>query len=131
MLRYCILFLFLLFTDVLSALSGSKPTYYLVRRDYRKCISPICGGYWLKALNARKTKCADGSIAEECYVAAFRFSKDSTLSEEEQIQFSNEVGDGDIVLGTFIPDAYRDLGFENIADFLVESGWLLFEGKLN
>ena len=40
-------------------------TWYSVRRDYRKCMAPMCGGYWVKAMNQRKTQCVDGTRAEE------------------------------------------------------------------
>ena len=127
---FLLFLLFLLFTDVLAFRKQSKPTYYLVQRDYRRCPSPRCSGYFLKALNKRTTRCADRKRAEWCYVAAFRFGEDSALNEKEQIQFIEEVGDGDIVLGTFNPNAYEDLGFENIADLIVISGWIGFEEKL-
>jgi Domain of unknown function (DUF6748)/Kazal-type serine protease inhibitor domain len=52
---------------------GNLPTeiYYSVERDYRMCMAPMCGGYWLKAVNLRRTVCADGTIGGDqgCYVA--------------------------------------------------------------
>ena len=47
--------------------------YYEIRRDFRRCASPLCGGYFLKALNQSQTSCADGSRAVECYVAEVDF----------------------------------------------------------
>jgi hypothetical protein len=43
--------------------------YYNVRRDLRRCISPLCGGYWISRVNRESTPCADGSRQAECYVA--------------------------------------------------------------
>ena len=43
--------------------------YYHVRQDYRRCMAPLCGGYWLRKVNRRRMRCADGKKAEECYVA--------------------------------------------------------------
>ena len=43
--------------------------YYSVRPDYRRCISPLCGGYWVSAVNKELTRCADKTLASECYVA--------------------------------------------------------------
>jgi hypothetical protein len=44
--------------------------YYTVRRDFRKCVSPICGGYFIKQVNLKATPCVDGVFREECYVSA-------------------------------------------------------------
>ncbi len=48
---------------------SSTSTYYAIRRDTRKCLYPMCGGYWAQRLNRAKAICADGSSAESCYVA--------------------------------------------------------------
>lgn len=42
--------------------------YYTARRDLRRCMSPLCGGIFVKSVNTRLTKCADGSSQQECYV---------------------------------------------------------------
>jgi len=44
-------------------------TYYAITRDARRCVSPVCGGYWLTRVNRDETICADGSKAASCYVA--------------------------------------------------------------
>ena len=31
--------------------------YYTVRRDFRKCASPICGGFFIKQNNLKATPC--------------------------------------------------------------------------
>lgn len=43
--------------------------YYQIRRDFRKCMAPLCGGYWIKEVNRNKTTCNSYLSAEECYVA--------------------------------------------------------------
>src|SRR5687767_32432 len=50
----------------LLAASGD---YFLVRQDRRRCISPLCGGYFVKRVNQSWTPCADGRRMRECYVA--------------------------------------------------------------
>ncbi|MBW2462613.1 MAG: hypothetical protein JRH11_13270 [Deltaproteobacteria bacterium] len=56
-----------------AALDGGPapgaPAVYLARRDYRRCAYPLCGGFWLHAVNRASTMCADGSRDTECYVA--------------------------------------------------------------
>ena len=43
--------------------------YFLVRQDRRRCISPLCGGYFVKRVNQSWTRCANGRRMPECYVA--------------------------------------------------------------
>lgn len=43
--------------------------YFLVRQDRRRCISPLCGGYFVKRVNQWRTRCANGRWMRECYVA--------------------------------------------------------------
>lgn len=52
----------------------SFSTYYTARRDVRRCAAPQCGGFFISAVNQEKTTCADGTTAEECYVADLQFS---------------------------------------------------------
>ena len=49
---------------------ASTSSFYSFRRDLRKCASPRCGGYFLKLVNERRTRCADYRFQSECYVAS-------------------------------------------------------------
>lgn len=49
-------------------LAGSGE-YYLIRQDVRRCISPLCGGYFVKRVNQSRTRCSNGRWMSECYVA--------------------------------------------------------------
>jgi hypothetical protein len=42
---------------------------YLVQQDVRRCVSPLCGGYFVKRVNQSRTRCANGRWMRECYVA--------------------------------------------------------------
>jgi hypothetical protein len=44
-------------------------TFYSVRPDVRDCVSPMCGGYFVKRVNMSVTRCANGRYMRECYVA--------------------------------------------------------------
>lgn len=48
---------------------SSTSTFYTVRRDMRRCASPLCGGYFIKRVNQAMTRCADGRNQSSCYVA--------------------------------------------------------------
>jgi hypothetical protein len=58
-------------------------TYFEIKRDFRRCIYPLCGGYWLDRLNASKTTCHNGSKAEACYAPVLDWSE-SGLTQEQQ-----------------------------------------------
>jgi hypothetical protein len=48
---------------------ASTSAFYSVRQDLRRCVSPICGGYFVKSVNLPLTRCANGRYLAECYVA--------------------------------------------------------------
>lgn len=52
---------------------ASDAAYFSARPDYRKCIAPLCGGYFVKAVNKKLTYCADGTRQSECYVTSINY----------------------------------------------------------
>ncbi len=44
-------------------------SYFTVKPDLRKCIAPLCGGWFVKAVNRKVTQCPDGTVKKECYVS--------------------------------------------------------------
>lgn len=57
-------------TSDAEAAGSSRYTFFEVtRQDFRKCMWPMCGGVYVKRVNVAKTKCADGTWQDECYVA--------------------------------------------------------------
>lgn len=50
--------------------ASSPSSYVLARADARLCPSPMCGGIWVKAVNASSTVCGDGARQKECYAAS-------------------------------------------------------------
>jgi len=72
--------------------------YFVVtRHDMRKCMSPICGGVFVKRVNQDKTRCADGSMQAECYVSAVEL-KNVGLSAREEADFRGAVESGKAVV---------------------------------
>lgn len=49
--------------------------YYTATQDLRKCVSPLCGGIFIKEVNKRFTVCADGSRARQCYIGTPNWDK--------------------------------------------------------
>ncbi len=55
------------------ASSESNSVYYRVRRDLRRCASPLCGGYFINGVNQSLTRCANGRSLPECYVTSINW----------------------------------------------------------
>jgi len=100
---------------------------YMVSRDYRDCISPWCGGFWLKAVNEKETKCGDGTMAETCYVTEFDFSV-LGYPNDEQARFKQAVASGGIMSGSYLPYVWPDDASEsgNLFALVVAAGWSPF-----
>lgn len=75
--------------------------YYTVRRDFRKCAAPMCGGYFVKNVNFSYTKCADGSWKNECYVASADFGK-LGFSDDELAGVDKAIGEGVALLRGYL-----------------------------
>lgn len=85
-------------------------TFYLVREDRRRCISPLCGGYWLKRVNRASTRCANGRWMKECYVAEIDWNG------QPQVEPDKAVLRGSIV-------ARRFARFGNLGAFRATESW--------
>lgn len=71
--------LFLFATPIYPAATApdsiaSTSTFYTIRRDLRRCASPMCGGYFIKLVNQPRTRCANGRSMAECYVASIEWN---------------------------------------------------------
>ena len=53
---------------------ASTSSFYTIRRDLRRCASPMCGGYFIKLANHSRTRCANGRYSSECYVASIEWN---------------------------------------------------------
>jgi len=92
---------------------GESYGYFSVTPDHRRCISPICGGFHLQALNQPSTSCADGSQQASCYVASADFGALETPP--------SFVPGGVVVRGLITADEYP--GFGNLGKLVAESAW--------
>jgi hypothetical protein len=93
--------------------------YYTARQDFRKCISPICGGLFVKSVNRRYTKCSDGSRQEECYVASLNWSKlgFDPFSVNGEIYSNTPI----LLKGELMPKDYN--GFGNLGEFVATDAY--------
>lgn len=96
--------------SVLPEPVDANSTFYSLRRDRRRCASPMCGGYFLKRVNLSSTRCADGRVKSECYVAAINWNG----------QLEND-SDDLLVRGTIVAKHYARFG--NLGELSVTESW--------
>lgn len=84
--------------------------FYLVRRDVRRCVSPLCGGYWVKRVNQTWTRCANRRLMKECYVAEIDWNG------EPQVERGEALLRGQII-------ARRFARFGNLGALRVSESW--------
>ncbi len=105
---------------LISATNGllqTKGTYFTVKPDYRECISPICGGWFVNAVNHKHLKCPDGSISKECYVGT-NIINIPNLTLEQINQLKNAMNQSNVLIKGYISNT-KDYGLLTIT-----SAWL-------
>ena len=100
--------------EVDDALVATK-AFIVTRRDYRKCISPLCGGVYVKAVNQATTTCLDGVRRSECYVGALDYA---SVPGVDGVREALESGKG-VLEGTLTPTA----NFATTATLKVSAAW--------
>ncbi|WKB55575.1 Kazal-type serine protease inhibitor family protein [Eleftheria terrae] len=106
-----------------AAASADEAMYYIVTRpDLRRCAFPMCGGYFVRAVNKPRTQCADGSWQAECHAAVLDTAP-TRWSEGERAAFLLKFGQGHaLVRGTLA--AVRQEGLPWIVPTLTATeGW--------
>jgi hypothetical protein len=110
-----------------GAIDGSY-TYFEIWRDMRKCVSPLCGGFYLHRVNRSSTVCHNGATSFNCYTPELDWSE-AQLSEELQgalLEAAQEdamsTGAVALVRGRFAPQQYT--GFGNMGRFVVTEAWV-------
>lgn len=83
--------------------------YYTIRRDFRRCASPICGGYFIKLVNLKATPCVNGVFREECYVSAIDWSS-LKVSAYQLVKIPNDDGSRVILRGNIVPVTFPGFG---------------------
>lgn len=89
--------------------------FFSITRDGRRCVSPVCGGWWVQAVNEARTRCADGSWAQTCYVAAL----DTSRVSGDLTEFHNS--HNNLAFGRVKRQKYP--GFGNLGKLVVTDAW--------
>jgi hypothetical protein len=90
-------------TTTTDRLAAPESVLIVTHVDARKCMYPLCGGYFVKAVNQALTRCADGSMAKECHAVEL----DTTnlgWTPEQQASFEVSLAKGQaLVKGALTP----------------------------
>ncbi len=100
---------------------GTVSTYFMARRDFRECLSPRCGGIWVKRVNQATTRCVDGANRSECYVPTATFSALNATVNETSYLADRLAGGALVVRGSIAPKNYN--GFGNLGVLKVTEAW--------
>lgn len=96
--------------SVLPDRIDSTSTFYSVRPDRRRCMSPLCGGYFVKSVNMPSTRCANGRFMDECYVAEIDWKGQPQTDGADQL-----------VRGAIVARRYGRFG--NLGELRVSESW--------
>jgi hypothetical protein len=72
-------------TTIAQDARRATPSYVTLRRDVRRCAAPLCGGFFVDAVNQDTLRCADGSRSAECYVTDLDLSALGLSAKQEQL----------------------------------------------
>lgn len=95
----------------------SQSGVFTARPDFRKCLAPVCGGYFVKLVNKKLTQCANGRLQEECYVASIAYGNDAIGSAAQS--FSNRTPF--LLIGAIVPKHYDRVG--NLGVFIAKEAY--------
>src|SRR5258708_6151734 len=89
---------------------SSSSTFYAVRADLRRCVSPMCGGYFVRRVNLPTTRCANGQYVAQCYVAEIDWNG------QREVDAGKALLCGDVIAKTYGR-------FGNLGAFRVTESW--------
>jgi hypothetical protein len=95
----------------------SQSEVFTARPDYRKCLAPVCGGYFVKLVNKKLTQCANGSLQEECYVAAIVYGDGPVTIGAHSIANKTPL----LLIGAIVPKNYDRVG--NLGEFVAKEAY--------
>jgi len=96
---------------------GGDWTYYTIRPDMRRCVWPLCGGYFVERVNRSYTYCRGEWVQDGCYVASVDWSR--TGLDADQIDGALA---GKVLLRGWTADSQTD-GFGNYGVFDATEVW--------
>lgn len=99
----------------------TRDNYLIVTRaDTRKCIYPLCGGYFVKAVNLGTTRCADGTQQSECHAVELNTAA-LGWTPEQRAAFDAQFAKGYALVRGYLEPAPR--GFYTADVLTISEAW--------
>jgi uncharacterized protein DUF6748 len=95
--------------------AAATSMYFTIRRDLRRCAAPMCGGYFVRAVNNVRTKCGDGRSASECYVGEIDWNGNGKVEPNRAL-----------LRGEIVNEGHRRL---KVGRFRVQESWQASSSK--
>jgi hypothetical protein len=112
--------------DAITGAPSNAGYYVVTHHDFRKCVSPLCGGFFVKRLNQATTLCADGTPQAECYVASITFNG-MGLSTREADGFRADLESGKALVKA---RSYKTkFGATTLGTLKASEGWVAATGS--
>ena len=92
-------------------LGTATRSYVVIRRDLRRCVSPMCGGYWAHDVNR--------ATVSERYISGLDFSQSNLTQPEDQADVTGAAAFEVVLFGKLGPAEPRF----NTRAFVVTSAW--------
>lgn len=107
-----------------DALTGAQTNFgyfKVTRRDFRRCVSPVCGGLFVKRVNQAKTRCADGSLQDDCYVSSIQLTGIGLSAREESDLLAKVASGGALVKAKTYRTKFNGI---SIGTLKASEGWV-------
>jgi Kazal-type serine protease inhibitor domain len=102
--------------------TAANTNYYIVTRsDTRRCAAPLCGGVYVKKVNAAQTACADGTLSADCYTESIDSSQIG-LTGSDLNGFESALVQGRAVIRA--RRTSRVAGGTRLGTLVVQEGWI-------
>ena len=99
----------------------TRDSYLIVtRQDLRKCAYPMCGGYFVKNVNAASTRCADGTQQKECHAVQL-YTQALGWTPEQQAAFEAQFAKGKALVRGYLEPA--PAGLYTADRLTITEGW--------
>ncbi|RZL07594.1 MAG: hypothetical protein EOP40_15410 [Rubrivivax sp.] len=109
--------------QTIDALAINTRDYIVTGIDLRKCAFPMCGGYFVKAVNQGLTRCADGSLQKQCHVPVVDTSQRG-WTDKDRAAFTDAFAQGHALARGILRTVTNPSTGVKVDTLVVGSGWL-------
>lgn len=80
-----------------SIIPSFDSAYFTIKPDTRKCVAPLCGGWFVKTVNRKITQCPDGTVKKVCYVGTDKINI-ASLSDVEIAELRQAMSESRVLI---------------------------------